>query len=175
MEGRQETLATHQKGGSVCSPIGLSCVRAFRLAAMGTTSYREAQSAHEDPMTRDGTAYLDLADPAYSVRAKEVRQARDANWYAHTPYGLAILRHAEMGQLLVHPSLRQGSHAWPAHCGVHDGLFAAWWSNSILVTEGGRSLPSAARREPRLLPQGRARADARVRADHERSDRRLCG
>ena len=81
-------------------------------------------------------AFLDLADPARSVRAPEVRAARAADWYARTPYGLAILRHKEMGQLLVHPSLRQGSHAWAAHCGVHDGLFAKWWGSSILVTEG---------------------------------------
>ncbi|MEL6314149.1 MAG: cytochrome P450 [Pseudomonadota bacterium] len=80
--------------------------------------------------------YLDIANPEYSVRSPEVRAAREASWYARTPYGLAILRHAEMGQLLVHQSLRQGSHSWPEHNGVNEGLFADWWCNTILVTEG---------------------------------------
>ena len=80
--------------------------------------------------------YLDIANPEYSVRSPEVRAAREASWYARTPYGLAILRHAEMGQLLVHQSLRQGSHSWPEHNGGNEGLFADWWCNTILVTEG---------------------------------------
>ena len=80
--------------------------------------------------------YLDIANPEYSVRSPEVRAAREASWYARTPYGLAILRHAEMGQLLVDQRLRQGSHSWPKHNGVNEGLFAEWWCNTILVTEG---------------------------------------
>ena len=84
----------------------------------------------------DHTPYLDIANPEYSIRSAEVRAAREANWYARTPYGLAILRHAEMGQLLVHQSLRQGSYSWPKNNGVNEGLFAEWWCNSIISTEG---------------------------------------
>ena len=62
--------------------------------------------------------------------------ARDLSWYARTPYGLAILRYEEMSKLLIHKSLRQGSHAWPELNGVTSGLFADWWKNTILVTEG---------------------------------------
>lgn len=80
--------------------------------------------------------FLELSDPKMSVRSPEVRAARDASWYARTPYGLAVLRYAEMGQLLIHPSLRQGSHAWPELNGVNSGLFAKWWGETILVTEG---------------------------------------
>lgn len=80
--------------------------------------------------------YLDIADPTYSIRSPEVRDARDASWYARTPYGLAILRYSEMGRLLIHPSLRQGSHAWPELNGVNSGKFADWWRKTILVTEG---------------------------------------
>lgn len=93
-------------------------------------------------MMRQGTLPLDqapflmLSDPKMSVRAPEVRAARAASWYARTPYGLAILRHAEMGRLLIHPSLRQGSHNWAALNGVHSGAFADWWGKTILVTEG---------------------------------------
>jgi cytochrome P450 len=80
--------------------------------------------------------FLDLADPTFSVRCEAVRLAREQSWYAHTPYGLAVLRHDEMGRLLTHPSLRQGSHNWPALSGVTSSLFGKWWMNTILVTEG---------------------------------------
>ncbi|MEM8774347.1 MAG: cytochrome P450 [Pseudomonadota bacterium] len=80
--------------------------------------------------------YLDIANPEYSIRSPEVREARALSWYARTPYGLAILRYSEMGRLLIHPSLRQGSHAWPELNGVNAGHFADWWRKTILVTEG---------------------------------------
>ncbi|KAA8611346.1 cytochrome P450 [Salipiger aestuarii] len=80
--------------------------------------------------------FLDVANPAFSLRSDPVRAARAASWYARTPYGLAVLRHKEMGQLLTHKSLIQGSHAWPALNGVTSGVFADWWNKSILVTEG---------------------------------------
>ncbi len=80
--------------------------------------------------------FLDVANPAFSLRSAPVRAARAASWYARTPYGLAVLRHKEMGQLLTHKSLIQGSHAWPALNGVTSGVFADWWNKSILVTEG---------------------------------------
>lgn len=80
--------------------------------------------------------FLDVANPAFSLRSEPVREARAQSWYARTPYGLAVLRHKEMGELLTHRSLIQGSHAWPALNGVTSGTFADWWNNSILVTEG---------------------------------------
>ena len=80
--------------------------------------------------------FLDLSDPRLSLRGPELQAARAASWYARTPYGIAILRHAEMGRLLTHDGLRQGSHRWAQMAGVTQGLFADWWGTSILVTEG---------------------------------------
>ncbi|MDO6587610.1 cytochrome P450 [Salipiger sp. 1_MG-2023] len=80
--------------------------------------------------------FLDVANPGFSLRSAPVRAARSKSWYARTPYGLAVLRHKEMGQLLTHKSLIQGSHAWPALNGVTSGVFADWWNNTILVREG---------------------------------------
>jgi len=90
----------------------------------------------QDTLPLENAPFLDIANPDHSIRSPQVRAARDASWYARTPYGLAILRHKEMGQLLVHKSLRQGSHAWPEHNGVGAGHFADWWRTTILVTEG---------------------------------------
>ena len=90
----------------------------------------------QETLPLEAAPFLDIANPETSVRAPAVRAARAASWYARTPYGLAILRYEEMGQLLIHKSLRQGSHAWPDHNGVGAGHFADWWRNTILVTEG---------------------------------------
>jgi cytochrome P450 len=81
-------------------------------------------------------AFLELADPAFSVTCAQVRRAREASWYARSSYGIAVLRHQQASQLISHPSLRQGSSAWPAHHGITSGLFAAWWSNWVLNKEG---------------------------------------
>ena len=45
--------------------------------------------------------FLDVANPAFSLRSAPVRAARARSWYARTPYGLAVLRHKEMGELLT--------------------------------------------------------------------------
>lgn len=79
--------------------------------------------------------FIDLTDPAFSTRSQAVQAARDAAWYARTPYGLAVLRHREAGLLLRDRRLRQGSHAWPRHTGL-TGPFAEFWTRSIIAREG---------------------------------------
>jgi cytochrome P450 len=85
--------------------------------------------------TRDEAPFVNLADPTLSIRSKPIKDARATSWFARTPYGIAVLRHADMRTLLLHKSLRQGSHAWPAHNDV-TGVFADWWGRTILVKEG---------------------------------------
>src|SRR5215831_18045368 len=87
-------------------------------------------------MSEDAATFLALADPAFSVTSAEVHQARQASWYAHTSYGIAVLRHRQASQLLNHPDLRQGSFAWPGHHGITSGPFADWWANWVLNKEG---------------------------------------
>ena len=107
--------------------------------------------------------FLPMDDPGFSLRAPEVAEARQKSWCARTPYGLAVLRHREMGELLRHPLLRQGSHAWPALNKV-TGPFADWWARSMLVVEGRdharlRKLVNPAF-SPRLLEQMRPQFEA---------------
>jgi cytochrome P450 len=80
--------------------------------------------------------FLDVADPAFSVNSAQVRQARQAGWYARTSYGLAVLRHDQVARLIRHPDLRQGSRLWPAHHGVTSGPFADWFASWVLNKEG---------------------------------------
>ncbi len=81
-------------------------------------------------------AFFELADPGFSVTSDEVHRAREESWYAHTSYGLAVLRHDQASRLIRHPRLRQGSSAWPAHHGITSGLFADWWAGWVLNKEG---------------------------------------
>jgi len=80
--------------------------------------------------------FFDVSDPAFSVSSAEVFRARDHGWYARTPYGLAVLRYDQAARLIQHPSLRQGSVAWPAHHGITSGPFADWWASWVLNKEG---------------------------------------
>lgn len=79
--------------------------------------------------------FLRLSDPRFSIRSQEVREARERNWYARTPYGIAVLRYEDVGKLLRDPRLRQGSYAWPAHNDV-TGKFADWWLRILLNRVG---------------------------------------
>jgi cytochrome P450 len=79
--------------------------------------------------------FINLADPAVSTRGPEVLAARDETWCAQTPFGLAVLRHREVGQILRDRRFRQGSHAWPDTVGIK-GPFADFWRNSVIGREG---------------------------------------
>lgn len=86
-------------------------------------------------LDKDEAPFVNLADPELSIRSRPIKDAREQSWYALTPYGIAVLRYPDMRNLLLHKSLRQGSHAWPAHNKV-TGIFADWWARTILVQEG---------------------------------------
>lgn len=79
--------------------------------------------------------FLDVADPSFSIRSDEVRAAREAGWYARTPYGIAVLRYDHVSRLIKDRRLIQGSAAWPAHNGI-SGPWADWWGRMILNREG---------------------------------------
>lgn len=85
--------------------------------------------------TLEAAPFINLADPALSIRSAEVKAAREVSWYARTPYGIAVLRYQDVRKLLLDRNLRQGSHAWPALNNV-TGVFADWWARTILVQEG---------------------------------------
>ncbi|GAA3631073.1 cytochrome P450 [Microbacterium awajiense] len=80
--------------------------------------------------------YLDLADTGFDVTSDSVHAARDASWYAETPYGWAILRYAEGTALLKDRRFRQGNARWPDQNGIHDGPWRQWWQQTLLSLEG---------------------------------------
>lgn len=79
--------------------------------------------------------FLDLTADGFSTRSTLVVDARARHWCARTPFGLAVLRHRQAGQLLRDRRLRQGSHAWPQTHGLN-GSFANFWQRSVISMEG---------------------------------------
>ena len=86
---------------------------------------------------RSDLPFLDLSAPDFSTRSTQVHAARDLGWCARTPYGLAVLRHREAGQLIRDRRLRQGSHSWPDINNL-SGSFADFWKRSLIAMEGER-------------------------------------
>ncbi len=86
-------------------------------------------------LLRNDLPYLDLTAPGFSTRSDEVRVARATSWCARTPFGIAVLRHAQAGKLLRDRRLRQGSYDWPRKFNL-EGSFADFWMRSIISQEG---------------------------------------
>ena len=87
------------------------------------------------PIDAPELPFFDVNDPTFSVRSELVRAARDAGPYARTPYGLAVLRYAEVNALVNDKRLIQGSARWSEHNGI-TGDWATWWANIVLNKEG---------------------------------------
>lgn len=79
---------------------------------------------------------FDLSDPTFDVTSEQVHAARDENWYVETNWGWAILRHAEVSEVLRDRRFRQGNARWPEQNGIHSGLFSDWWQETLLSLEG---------------------------------------
>jgi cytochrome P450 len=81
-------------------------------------------------------ALVDLLDPAFRVDSPEVRAAADANWWARTPIGLAVLRYQDCVALLRDRNLRHGSLDVLIAQGVSSGPFFDWLGSMLLNLEG---------------------------------------
>lgn len=92
-------------------------------------------AATASPIDAPDLPFFDVNDLAFSVRSDPVRAAREAGPYARTPYGLAVLRYAEVNHLVNDKRLIQGSARWSEHNGI-TGDWARWWANIVLNKEG---------------------------------------
>src|SRR5207244_1521654 len=79
-------------------------------------------------------AYFDILNPAFRADSPEILAAQEASWYARTPLGPAVLRHAEAAALLRDRRLRPGSRETLIGQGVTDGPAARWWLDTLLNT-----------------------------------------
>ncbi len=90
--------------------------------------------------TTADVAFLDILDPEFQVDSPEVRVAAEANWYARTATGIAVLRYAECSALMKDRRLLRGLSGILAQWGLTDGPFAEWISAALLNSEGQEHL-----------------------------------
>ncbi len=81
-------------------------------------------------------AHLDFNQLGFSIRSDQVMNAREDNWYATTPFGIAVLRYEDANTLLKDKRLYQGTRKWPSHYGITEGPLASWWQTMLLSLEG---------------------------------------
>jgi cytochrome P450 len=78
--------------------------------------------------------FINILDPDFRANSPEIAAAQEVSWYAQTPLGPAVLRHAEAAVLLRDPRLRPGSRETLLGQGVTDGPVARWWLDTLLNT-----------------------------------------
>jgi cytochrome P450 len=95
---------------------------------------REVPDGPQPGAFPDDVALINVLDPAFRTDSPEIVAAQDADWYARSPLGPAVLRHAEAAALLRDPRLRPGSRETLMAQGVMDGVAARWWLDTLLNT-----------------------------------------
>jgi cytochrome P450 len=86
--------------------------------------------------TVDQVPLLHTSDPAFSRSAPEVSQAREAGWYACTDYGIAVLRHRAMTDLINDPRVANGLYKWARLNGVTEGSWSHFFLSNLQNQEG---------------------------------------
>ncbi|MGH8883987.1 MAG: cytochrome P450 [Egibacteraceae bacterium] len=81
-------------------------------------------------------ALFDFYDPTFHPDSPEVRAAAEANWYARTRIGLAVLRYEDCTALLGDRRLRHGFMDFLAGQGITSGPFIDWMRLMLLTLEG---------------------------------------
>ncbi|QUH06148.1 cytochrome P450 [Saccharopolyspora erythraea] len=80
--------------------------------------------------------FLDVTDPGFTFEAPEVARARERHWYARTPVGPIVLRHAEVQELIRDPRLVQDGARYLAMHGITSGPVHDWFVPLILHRSG---------------------------------------
>jgi cytochrome P450 len=81
-------------------------------------------------------AFFDFYDRTFHPDSAKVRAAAEANWYARTSIGLAVLRYKDCVALLGDRRLRHGFMDFLAGQGITSGSFVDWMRQMLLTLEG---------------------------------------
>jgi cytochrome P450 len=84
----------------------------------------------------DQVPYLEIFAPDFRPDAPEVIAAREANWYAHTPWGIAVLRYEQISELLGDRRFGQTLAEGIRARGVSSGPLYDWVTSIIHNTDG---------------------------------------
>ncbi|WP_189336121.1 cytochrome P450 [Actinoplanes ianthinogenes] len=80
--------------------------------------------------------YLDVVDPDFDLTAPEVFAAQAAGWYADSPLGPFVLRHAQAHELLRDRRFDHGGDDYLRRNGITSGPIYDWWVPMIVNRDG---------------------------------------
>jgi cytochrome P450 len=80
--------------------------------------------------------FLDVNDPAFSFNSSDVAMAQARNWYAQSPVGILVLRHADCQELLRDRRLKTDAKGYLEMCGIVDGPVYDWLVPNIGNRDG---------------------------------------
>ncbi|SDD97069.1 cytochrome P450 [Actinokineospora iranica] len=80
--------------------------------------------------------FLDITKPGFSYDSPEVAAARERHWYAESPVGLIVLRHAEAQALMRDPRFDHDGAGFMRMNGVEDGPIWDWYVPMLVNHDG---------------------------------------
>ncbi|MDT0615369.1 cytochrome P450 [Streptomyces lancefieldiae] len=87
------------------------------------------------PVTTD-VPYLDVLDPAFRFENPEVAEAQERHWYANTPLGQLVLRHAEANDIVRDNRLTHDGPGFMKQNGVTGGPVYDWFVGALVNQDG---------------------------------------
>ncbi len=80
--------------------------------------------------------FLNIFEDKFSYESEQVAQAREAHWFAQTPAGPLVLRHAEAQDILRERQLVPGGHRFMHFQNIHEGPLFDWFTGMLFSQNG---------------------------------------
>ncbi|MFC7310312.1 cytochrome P450 [Streptomyces monticola] len=93
-------------------------------------------AAIDSALVSTDVPYLDVVDPAFRFENPEVAEAQERHWYANTPLGRLVLRHAEANDLVRDSRLTHDGPGFMKQNGVTEGPVYDWFVGALVNQDG---------------------------------------
>lgn len=80
--------------------------------------------------------FLNVVDPGFDFGSPEAMEAQAKSWYAESPLGILVLRHADAQELLRDRRLDHNGHGYMEQSGVVEGPIYDWFVPMIVNNDG---------------------------------------
>ncbi|MEU5950684.1 cytochrome P450 [Streptomyces sp. NPDC047525] len=87
------------------------------------------------PRTTD-VPHLDVLDPAFRFENPEVTEAQERHWYANTPLGRLVLRHAEANDIIRDSRMTHDGPGFMKQNGITEGPVYDWFVGALVNQDG---------------------------------------
>lgn len=94
------------------------------------------QTPASSESTTTDVPFLNVVDPEFDFGSPEVMSAQARSWYADSPIGLLVLRHAEAQELLRDRRLDHNGRGYMEQSGVFEGPIYDWFVPMIVNNDG---------------------------------------